>query len=209
MNRGMTFLGVEFKKTKLLVINNSGWGDRKRVNEMVSAAFSYTVKNTYNSKSRGGSERMRQWRGNLTVQVGTDYYSDMIQAKFVLCPSGLGMDTYRLEIFGCLGIFIEFYDRLWEIILLGSIPVVESNAGFDRTYSNLPVLVVRDYRELTPELLHRAYPCFVKHAAQFRYEHLTLAYWREMVVKAIVTGSIEHITEAHPTRNKYCDFLPQ
>lgn len=96
---------------------------------------------------------------------------------------------------------------MWEIILLGSIPIVESNAGFDRTYSHLPVLVVRDFKELTPDFLNRVYPCFVKHAALFRYEHLTVTYWRELVVRAIVTGGIDHITEAHPYRNKYCDFL--
>jgi hypothetical protein len=37
------------------------------------------------------------------------HYLDIAQSKFVLCPSGLGFDTYRL----------------WETIILGSIPIVE------------------------------------------------------------------------------------
>lgn len=68
---------------------------RKRVNDMVSAAFNHTVKNTYNTHARGGSEVLRQWVTNRSVTVETDHYSDMIKAKFVLCPSGLGMDSYR------------------------------------------------------------------------------------------------------------------
>ena len=62
---------------------------------MVAASFNYTVKNTYNAHSRGGSAQMRLWSNNQTVTVETDHYSDMVMAKFVLCPSGLGMDTYR------------------------------------------------------------------------------------------------------------------
>ena len=112
-------------------------------------------------------------------------------AKFVLCPSGLGFDTYRL----------------WETLLLGSVPIVESNAGFDRSYSNLPVLVVRNYSDVTPQLLQRAYPCFLHHARRYNYLHLTEQYWVQAVQRAIRTGSIEHIMEQHPFRNKYCDFL--
>lgn len=62
---------------------------------MVSAAFNYTVSNTYNARSKGSSEKMRLWRSGQLVPVEIDYYSDFIMAKFVLCPSGMGMDTYR------------------------------------------------------------------------------------------------------------------
>jgi hypothetical protein len=105
--------------------------------------------------------------------------------------TGLGFDTYRL----------------WETILAGSIPVVESNAGFDRTYSNLPVLVVRNYSDLTPALLDRAYPCIQQHAHRYNYHHLTEKYWVDLVQTAVRTGSNAHVMEQHPFRNKYCDFL--
>ena len=126
-----------------------------------------------------------------TQKVRKDHFYEAVTGKFVLCPSGLGFDTYRL----------------WETILLGSIPVVESNAGFDRTYSNLPVLVVRDYSELTPRLLDVAYPCFLNNAHRYDYRHLTESYWLDAIDRAIDTGSITHFNESHPYRNKYCDFL--
>lgn len=147
----------------------------KAINAQVSAAFNYTVVNSYNTA------------GGQTV----DHHFASASARFVLCPSGLGFDTYRL----------------WETLLIGSIPIVESNAGFDRTYSNLPVLVVRNFGDVTPQLLRRAYPCFVRHAHLYNYRHLTESYWLDLVFTAVRTGSNAHVTRQHPFRNKYCDFL--
>ena len=89
-------LSRNFTKNKLLTINNSGWGDRTKINAIVSAAFKYTVKNSY--------------RINMAY---FDHYEETSRSKFMLCPSGLGMDSYRI----------------WESLLLGTIPIVESNAG--------------------------------------------------------------------------------
>ena len=89
---------------------------------------------------------------------------------------------------------------------MGSIPIVESNAGFDRTYSSLPVLVVRNYSDVTPELLTRAYPCFVRNAHKFQYNHLTESYWIDLISRAVITGKIDHVKEQHPLRNRFCDF---
>ena len=79
------------RKTKLLVINNSGWGDRTKINAQVIEAFNHTVSNSY-----------KQNNGEFV-----DHYEETAMAKFVLCPSGLGMDSYRLwETVGTLSIFI-------------------------------------------------------------------------------------------------------
>ena len=168
---------------------------RLAINEQVSKAFNYTVYNTYvaaeptNGKNKNQHGRPKPKHGAFVAAL--DHHVQSAMAKFVLCPSGLGFDTYRL----------------WETLLLGSIPVVESNTGFDRTYSNLPVLVVRNYSDLTPQLLHRAYPCFVKNAHKYNYKHLTEKYWLDAVFRAVHTGDTAHITEQHPFRNKYCDFM--
>ena len=68
------------KKRKLLVLNNSGWGDRSKINQQVIEAFNHTISNSY-MKNDGGFQ---------------DHYEETAMAKFVLCPSGLGMDSYRL-----------------------------------------------------------------------------------------------------------------
>lgn len=201
--RRLSVLGV--KKKTVLQINNSGWGDRAFINRIVSAAFNGTVHNTYvgantdemrsTAKNKKNSRKKMGISGapgrRLQDMPARDYYREAAEAKFVLCPSGLGYDTYRL----------------WETLLMGSIPIVESNAGFDRTYSNLPVLVVRNFIDVTPALLDRAYPCFVQHAAEFQYIHLTEGYWLDLIARAVTTGNIDHVTENHPFRNKYCSFL--
>lgn len=78
--------------------------------------------------------------------------------------------TYRVS---HLGITPDsMWYRLWETILLGSIPIVESSPGLDRAYAMLPVLVVKNFKVVTPQLLKKAYPCFLRHANQFRFDHL-------------------------------------
>lgn len=224
-------LAAGVKKRRLMQINNSGWGDRAVINEEIKRAFKGTVENTYrgaktiNDTDRGmggpidhakrrrerqrrrkeremaqakdkgvasGAEARRRRRlVGISPAHGRDHLLETAESRYALCPSGLGMDTYRL----------------WQILLLGTIPVVESNPGFDRTYSRLPVLVVRNYTDLTPSLLRRAYPCFRENAHRFDFRALTLPYWLDLVDEAVRTGSIDHVTRQHPYRNAYCDFL--
>lgn len=166
-------LALNLTKSKLLTINNSGWGDRTKLNFLVSTAFDNKTINSFKLQT--------EFR---------DHYEETARSKFMLCPSGLGMDSYRI----------------WETLIFGTIPIVETNAGFDRTYSSLPVLVVQNYSSLTPEFLEEAYPCFVKHARYFRYRHLTTTYWRKLIYKAVVSGNITHVNKNHPFKNPYCDF---
>jgi hypothetical protein len=172
---------------------------------MISKIFQGTIQNTYRktklsfsllSESQSlftfnQSSLSSDLISNLTSLNIQPHIFEIAVSKFVLCPSGLGMDTYRL----------------WETLLLGSIPIVESNKGFDRTYSLLPVMVVSNYSIITPQLLENAYPCFVKNIEKFHYELLSESYWTNLIRKAIVTGNIEHLTTLHPPNNPYCNFL--
>jgi len=163
------------EKTRLLVINNSGWRWRSQINRAVISAFNYTIRNEYNLRTPQAT-----WQSTIR------------SSKFVLCPSGFSMDSFRI----------------WETLLLGSIPVVESNPpGMDRIYSNLPVLVVRNFSVVTPAFLEKAYPCFVDNAHLYKYRHLTASYWIELTRNVSKSGSIEEVLIEHPFRNKYCDFL--
>ena len=67
----------------------------------------------------------RKRRMLMAAEAPFDHMMETAESRFALSPSGLGMDTYRL----------------WQALLVGTVPVVESNAGLDRTYSSLPVLV--------------------------------------------------------------------
>jgi len=107
----------------------------------------------------------------------------------LLCPSGQEFDTSRL--------------------LLGAIPIVESNPGLDRTYSDLPVLIVSNFSQVTPQLLNIAYKCFISHAHLFNYQQLSEKYWLDVIKITIELGHQRgsNLNRHHPFRNKYCDFI--
>merc|ERR1712196_223372 len=177
-----------FNKTKLFTINNSGWKERTQINEMLIAKFkkyNYTLINSFPGKFKK-DEAIK-----AGIKLYKDHYQEVTESLFTLCPSGLSMDSYRL----------------WETLALGSIPVVESNAGFDRTYSNLPVLVVRNYSSITPSFLQEAYSCFREHADDYRYVHMTQQYWHHLLHRSLKHANVDHITRNHPFRNAFCDFL--
>lgn len=135
------------KKNQDLLLNNSGWEHRSAINERIVANFDGAVHNTY---------RMQL----------TDYFNAIACAKFVLCPSGFGWDTYRI----------------WETLLLGSIPIVEYSAGWHTVLDDLPVLFVDNFDAVTPVLLDSAYPRIVAQSAHFNYAKLTTAWWQARIL---------------------------
>ena len=132
------------EKTQELLINNNAWvgGDREGINDRVIANFGGRLRNTY-----GLSQ--------------ASFYESVIRSRFVLCPSGMGMDTHRL----------------WETLVLGSIPIVEYSAGWDAVLHDLPVLFVRDFDEVTPDLLAESYPAILSRGDRFDYRKLTKDWW--------------------------------
>ena len=170
---------------KRLVLNNSGWNYRQDVNEYINSTFGED--NTY----RLGRNAVPKGKHLPGYHAERQYALELAGGKFVVCPPGLGFDTYRL----------------WQALAMGAIPIVESSPGLDRTYSRLPVLVVKSLLAITPEFLDRVYPCFVQNADRWRYEHITQAYWDHLLARALATGSIAHVMEAHPQTNPHCWFL--
>jgi len=88
----------------------------------------------------------------------TEYIKDVRSHKFVLCPRGNGIDTYRF----------------WESLYLGAIPVVKDciNVGF---YRDLPITVVNSYGDITKDFLESQY----SHRTPIQWEgsQLDLTYW--------------------------------
>jgi len=90
--------------------------------------------------------RAESWRRN------TDFF-------FTISPRGRGMDCHRT----------------WEAILLGSVPVIPDlpiNALFD----TLPVVVVQDWAEVTPEFLSRKRERILD--AEFDFAPVLLEVWK-------------------------------
>ena len=85
---------------------------------------------------------------------------------FVLSPHGNGYDCHRL----------------WEALVLGCVPIVKTSA-LDGLYKDLPVLIVKQWSDITKELLDNTIELFKeKHKAnEFNYDKLTLKYWVDKI----------------------------
>ena len=84
-------------------------------------------------------------------------WKTMIQHKFVLSPHGNGLDCHRT----------------WEALALGCIPIMRSSP-LNPMFEGLPVLIVKEWRDVTPELLNNFQP-------SGSLEKLQLSYWYKLI----------------------------
>lgn len=141
-------------KTQLLMINDNGWKHRKNVTKAVVAnfaAFNMSLRNTYSNKK------------------SHKYLEELRRSKFILAPSGLGWDCYRI----------------WEALHLNTIPIIERyyrpHDGWRRTLDDLPVLWVEDFRNLTPSILNEEYKKIASRGSEYNYHKLTKNWWADFV----------------------------
>lgn len=67
-------------------------------------------------------------------------WDKMAQYRFVISPQGVGLDCHRT----------------WEALVLGCCVIV-MRSSIDSLYEGLPVVIVNDYREITPDKLEEWY----------------------------------------------------
>ena len=89
-------------------------------------------------------------------------WSHQSEYAFVASPLGNGLDCHRT----------------WEALALGCIPVVKKSP-LDPLYTDLPVLIVNSWSDVTPELLQSTLTEFK--TKQFNYDKITLKYWVDMI----------------------------
>tara|TARA_R110000824_G_scaffold253449_1_gene442386 strand:- start:1469 stop:2326 length:858 start_codon:yes stop_codon:yes gene_type:complete len=95
-----------------------------------------------------------------------DYIQEVRSHKFVLCPRGNGIDTYRF----------------WESLYLGAIPIVKDciNISF---YKELPITIINEYSDITKELLE---PEYERHTPlSWEGSQLDLNYWMTTIREKI------------------------
>lgn len=95
-------------------------------------------------------------------RTGKEFLEEIMRSKFVLCPRGNGLDTHRV----------------WESLMLGSIPILKSNA-LDPLYEDLPVLIVKDWDEVTEEFLEKKYKEIW--SKNYNYDKLYADYWLNLI----------------------------
>jgi hypothetical protein len=136
-------------RTTLLLLAQSDFGGRPAIAERVIANFNSTIKNRYHEE-------------------GTNFFHLLRESKFHICPSGLGLDSYRN----------------YETIALGTIPIMERyyrRDGWYRTYEKLPALFVDHFDNVTPALLEEQYPRIVLRAREYEFERLTQQWWIDLI----------------------------
>jgi len=90
------------------------------------------------------------------------FFRNLLTSKFVLCPSGTGVDTYRM----------------YEAMYLGCIPIV-LKTPFAEHLKDFPVLAVDSYESLTRELLKKEYERIW--SREYDWRILTRSYYLEKI----------------------------
>jgi hypothetical protein len=96
---------------------------------------------------------------NLTFDA---YANNMSKCKFVISPPGNGIDCHRT----------------WEALYMGCNPIVIKDRIYD-DWTDLPILQVNDYTEITSELLES----FTN--KEFKCEKLYMDYWKKLIKNSL------------------------
>ena len=92
------------------------------------------------------------------------YCAQLGRSQFVLSPPGNGWDCYRT----------------YEAIAMGAIPIVKRERPMTDVCEDLPVLLVDDWYDVTPERLSREWAC----RGAKETHTLTMRYWRGQIQDA-------------------------
>jgi len=91
-----------------------------------------------------------------------DTFANQSKYAFVISPHGNGLDCHRT----------------WEALVLGCIPIVKTSK-IDYLYESLPVLIVKDWGDITKELLEKTVHDFKNRS--FKLERITMKYWMDLI----------------------------
>ncbi len=119
---------------------------------------------------RGRALSALQSQSFVTRVSGLSYHAwrqSVYSHAFVACPHGHGADTHRV----------------WEVLILGSVPVVRTSK-LDELYAGLPVLVVQEWTDVTATLLHD----FQGRRGPFDFSRLKMDYWIGRIVAETAAG---------------------
>lgn len=98
----------------------------------------------------------------LNRKLYPDYLDDLSRAFFVLCPRGNGYDCHRT----------------WEALYMGAYPIVKSS-GMDALFDNLPVVIVKDWHEITTDFLVKQQEILSNRS--FNSNKLYMPYWIKLI----------------------------
>jgi hypothetical protein len=104
----------------------------------------------------------KEW-ATVTHLPYEEYLEAMNEHQFVLCPSGNGIGS----------------SRNWETLYMGKVPVMEDHPYKRELFKDFPVLFVKDFSEVTEELLVKSWNLIGK----VDKDKLNLNYWFNKALK--------------------------
>ena len=108
-----------------------------------------------------GLNQNRDLGGNTFL----NYYEKISRSKFMVCPRGCGLDTYRL----------------WDCLYLGCIPIVVKYEGY-QDFEDLPILFIdkwEDYLDLNESDLNQKYSEMID--KEYNYDKLKFSWWERLI----------------------------
>ena len=151
-------------------------GDKLLANKDVKKTLTVSIGSKWGNREPIAQCVKKRLKDSLVVpteRMNPAQYGDFITTAIsVLCLPGLGYDTFRL----------------WETLLAGSIPIIERGTGLDRALYKLPVLMVDDFADVTPELVRQAYAEAIYRLSDWDYTKLTHKWWENLILDIAATG---------------------
>jgi hypothetical protein len=98
------------------------------------------------------------------------FFQKVAASKFVLCPRGMGIESYRM----------------WDTLALGAIPIVIREAPFHDQLADLPILFLKrpeEVSELSAHVLETLYA--EMRAKQWNFEKLKFDFWLDRIRQAL------------------------
>ncbi len=110
----------------------------------------------------------RECPGRVNEKQKLDFLKKLAQSKFMVCPRGCGIDTYRI----------------WDCIYLGCIPIIIKYEGY-KQFEDLPILFLEDWEELKDideEFLNKKWIEMLE--IDYNYDKLNLEYWKNKILNS-------------------------
>jgi hypothetical protein len=135
------------------------------------AYMNFNINNHSDRKTVWETFNNKEWVKTADIENTIDgrkrYLKDIKKSNFVICPRGNGIDTHRL----------------WETLYVGSIPVVKYENAH-HLFTDLPILFINDWNEVTKEFLEFKYEEIVN--KEWNLEKLKISYWLEFIKNKII-----------------------
>ena len=134
------------------------------------AYFYFSIKTNLDRKKIFNAILNNGFKPSSTKKLSWKQYIQKLSTYFFcFAPEGNGIDTHRL----------------WECLYIGCIPIVKKNPILFQWFSDLPILWVDDFNQITIEFLKKKKEWFI--SQKWNIEKLSLSYWKKLITSTTTT----------------------